>query len=75
MKTHFRAKTVGVILIIIGVMLIVYTGFAFVVNGGILDLGVIKINTEVDHSIQYLPLTGVIMLVGGFMKIIPGKAA
>ena len=60
-------KPVGIVLIIIGIIMIIYTGFNYVTTEKVVDLGPIKINAEKNHPVQWSPIVGVVLLVGGIV--------
>ena len=66
-----KRKLAGIALLLTGVLAIIYTGFTFSAAPRIINLGLVKINTETDASIQLLPIFGIIMLIAGIMKIFP----
>ncbi len=66
-------KNLGVVLIVIGIGLIVITGFNFTTQEKVVDLGPIEINKEVDHPIQWSPIAGGIIIVGGIALILTGR--
>jgi hypothetical protein len=68
-----KTKTLGIILIIIGIIMIIYTGFNFVTTEKIVDLAPIKINKEKNHPVQWLPVIGIILFVGGSTIIASDK--
>jgi len=66
-------KTVGIILIVIGIIMITYTGFNFVTTEKVVDLGPIQINKEKNHMIQWPPIVGAVLLLGGTLIIFTDK--
>ena len=62
-----NSKTIGLILIVAGVLMIIYTGFNFVTTEKVVDLGPIEINKDKNHFIQWSPVIGIILLVGGLL--------
>ena len=62
-----NSKTIGLILIVAGVLMIIYTGFNFVTTEKVVDLGPIEINKDKNHFIQWSPVIGIILLVGGIL--------
>ena len=68
-------RTIGIVLIIIGIIMIIYTGFNYVTTEKVVDLGPIKINQEKNHPVQWSPIIGVVLLVGGIVIIVSGKKA
>ena len=68
-----QKRTTGIILIIVGIIMIVYTGFNYVTTEKVVDLGPIKINSEKNHPVQWSPIIGVVLLVGGILVMVTGK--
>ena len=68
-----QKRTTGIILIIVGIIMIIYTGFNYVTTEKVVDLGPIKINSEKNHPVQWSPIIGVILLVGGILVMVTGK--
>jgi uncharacterized membrane protein len=66
-------KITGIVLIIIGIAMMVYTGFNYVTTKKIVDLGPIKINKEVNHPVQWPPIVGTILLLGGIIIVAGNK--
>jgi len=66
-------KTAGIILIAIGILLMVYTGFNFVTREKVVDLGPVQINKEENHPVQWSPIIGAVLLVGGIVIIVMDK--
>ncbi len=68
-----QAKPLGIVLIIIGILMLVYTGFNFKTKEKVVDLGPIEINREKDHPVQWSPIVGVVLLIGGIVVLVRGK--
>lgn len=66
-------KPIGIVLIIIGVIMIIYTGFNYVTTEKVVDLGPLKINAEKNHPVQWSPIVGVILLIGGIAVMVTSK--
>jgi uncharacterized membrane protein YdcZ (DUF606 family) len=62
-------KTLGIALMIIGVVMIAYTGFNYVTTEKVVDLGPIQIDKKENHPIQWSPIVGVVLLIGGIVVI------
>ena len=62
-------KPLGITLIIIGIIMIAYTGFNYVTTERVVDLGPIKVNKEENHPVQWSPIVGVALLLGGIVVI------
>jgi len=70
-----QTKTVGIVLIVIGIILIAYTGFNFVTTEKVVDVGPINISKDKNHFVQWSPIVGVALLVGGIVITVFGKKA
>jgi hypothetical protein len=68
-------KIIGIVLIALGVLMIAYTGFNYVTTEKVVDLGAIKINKEKNHFVQWPPLVGVVVIIGGITLIMVAKRA
>ena len=68
-----QTKTIGIVLVIIGVIMMIYTGFTYVTTENVVDLGPIQINKEENHPVQWSPIVGGILLVGGIVLIVINK--
>jgi uncharacterized membrane protein YidH (DUF202 family) len=68
-----KTKTVGIVLVIIGIIMIAYTGLNFVTTEKVVDLGPIQINKEKNHPVQWSPIIGAILLVGGIVIVVSDK--
>ncbi len=65
-----KTKTSGLMLIIAGIILILFTGLSYVTTEKVIDFGPIQINKEKEHTIQWSPILGVMFLAGGFLIMI-----
>ncbi|MBN2637156.1 MAG: hypothetical protein JXR61_12870 [Prolixibacteraceae bacterium] len=66
-------KTVGIVLIVIGIVMVAYTGFNYVTKEKVADLGPIEINKEKNNTVQWSPVVGIILIVGGITVMIIDK--
>ena len=60
-----KGSTFGIGLVILGVMMFIYTGINFITKKRVVDIGPIKIDKEENHPIQWSPIVGVVLVVGG----------
>jgi uncharacterized membrane protein YidH (DUF202 family) len=66
-------KTLGIVLVAIGIVMMVYTGFNYVTTEKVVDLGPIEINAEKSHNVQWPPIVGLVLIVGGIVVIVLDK--
>lgn len=64
-----KTKSVGIVILIIGILMIIYTGFNYVTTEKVIDIGPMEMNMEKNHPVQWSPIVGVILLVGGIVII------
>jgi len=65
-----QLKNLGIGMVIIGIIMIVYTGFNYVTTEKVVDFGPIQINKEVNHPINWSPIVGIVLAVGGVVLIV-----
>ncbi len=70
-----KTKSIGIGLILIGIIMFIYTGFNYVTTEKVVDIGPIKINQQKSHPISWSPIVGVVLLVGGIVVIATNKKA
>tara|TARA_R110001583_G_scaffold34335_4_gene115464 strand:+ start:878 stop:1096 length:219 start_codon:yes stop_codon:yes gene_type:complete len=68
-----KTKTVGIVVVIIGILMIVYTGFSYVTTEKVVDFGPMEMSMEESHPVQWSPIVGVILLVGGIVIVAMDK--
>ena len=68
-------KNIGTILVLIGIIMMAYTGFNIVTTEKVVDLGAIKINQEKNHPVQWSPIAGGLILAAGIVLIVMNKKA
>lgn len=68
-----QTKSLGFLLIIIGIIMIAYTGFNYVTTEKVVDIGPIQIEKKKNNPIRWSPIVGVVLLVGGLVVIVSGK--
>lgn len=66
-------KTVGIILIIVGIAMLVWTGFTYTKKEKIVDAGPIQISADREKSVNWPPYVGGIILVAGVFVFVASK--
>ena len=66
-------KTLGIALVILGVVMMAYTGFNYVTKEKVVDLGPIQIDKEKTHTVEWPPIIGLVMVIGGVIAIAATK--
>jgi len=62
-------KTLGILLIVIGAIMTVFTGFNIITREEVVDIGPLEINKEEKTPIYWSPVTGAILLVAGVVIV------
>jgi len=65
-----QKKTLGIALMAIGIIMMIFTGFNYVTSKKVVDLGSVEIRTEKNHPVQWSPILGVVLIVGGIAVLI-----
>ncbi len=68
-----QTKFVGTALIVIGLIMIAYTGFNYVTKEKVVDLGPVEISKEKNNPVRWSPIVGVVLLVGGIIVFARNK--
>ncbi|MEE1885782.1 hypothetical protein [Pedobacter flavus] len=66
-------KSVGIILMILGLVMLVWTGFTYTKKEKIVDAGPIEITSDKKESVNWPPFAGGIALVAGVLVFIASK--
>jgi uncharacterized membrane protein len=66
-------KTVGLILIIVGIAMLVWTGFTYTKKEKVVDAGPIQISADKEKSVNWPPYAGGIILIAGVFVFVTSK--
>lgn len=68
-------KTLGMILVGLGLIGLAWGGFTYTTKEKIVDLGPIEATRDVKHDIPLLPIGAGLVLVGGVVLLVAAKRA
>lgn len=68
-----KSKSIGIAIIVIGAIMVFYTGFNYVTKKKVVDIGPIEINKEENHPVQWSPVVGIVLVVGGILLVVADK--
>jgi len=68
-------KTLGAIMIALGLIGLVWGGFSYKTEEKVVDIGPIHATREKTHNVPVAPIAGALVLVGGVALIAVGKKA
>ncbi len=66
-------RAIGVALIILGTMMLIWTGFTYTKKEKIVDAGPIQISADRQKTINWPPYVGALLLAGGIVIIVASK--
>ena len=66
-------KTLGMILIAVGLIGLVWGGFSYTTRDKVVDLGPIDITRDKTHSVPLPPIFGAVALIGGIVLLVTDK--
>lgn len=66
-------RNLGIILIIIGAAMLIWTGISFTKKEKVVDIGPLQVSVDKKQTIGWPPYLGTILLVGGIVLVITGK--
>jgi len=66
-----NAKIIGLVIIAIGLVMTLYTGFNYVTKEKVVDIGNIEITADKDHTASWSPYIGIGVMVIGVSKDSP----
>ncbi len=68
-----QTKSVGFVLIVLGIIMMAYTGFNYVTTEKVVDLGPIEINKDKNHFVGWSPIVGIVLLAAGVVVLLRNK--
>jgi hypothetical protein len=68
-------KTLGVILIVLGLFGLAWGGFTYSTTERVVDIGPIHATRDKTHNVPLPPIAGAAALIGGVVLLVAGKKA
>ena len=66
-------KMLGIILIVVGGLMTIFTGFSIITREEVVDVGPLEINKEEKTPVAWSPIIGGIILVAGVVVLVAGN--
>jgi uncharacterized membrane protein YidH (DUF202 family) len=67
-------KAAGILLLIVGLLMTLYTGFTYVTQEKVVDLGKLEITKNNEHNVHWQPYLGIgMMVIGGVVLVLDRK--
>jgi hypothetical protein len=65
-----NVKTIGVILIVLGLVALAYQGISYTTREKVVDLGPIEASKETKRTIPLPPVVGIVSIAGGIFLLL-----
>ena len=66
-------RTIGIVLIIIGAAMLIWTGFSYTKKEKVVDAGPLQISVDKQKTVNWPPYLGGILLIGGIVIVATAK--
>ncbi|MES2425382.1 MAG: hypothetical protein V4560_00370 [Bacteroidota bacterium] len=66
-------KLFGIAMIILGIIMIVWTGFTYTKKEKVIDAGPIQVSADREKTVNWPPYLGGILLIGGIVVVVTSK--
>jgi uncharacterized membrane protein len=66
-------KTIGIVLIVIGAVMLIWTGFTYTKKEKIIDAGPIQVTADKEKSVNWPPYLGGLLVIGGIAVVALSK--
>lgn len=66
-------KTLGIILIVLGLAGLAWGGFTYTTSEKVVDIGPIHATREKTHNVPLPPIAGAMALIGGIVLVVTSK--
>lgn len=66
-------KTIGIFLVVIGAVMLIWTGFSYTKREKVVDAGPIQISADKEKSVNWPPYAGGILALGGIVLLVTNK--
>lgn len=68
-------KLLGIAFIVLGAVMLIWTGFTYTKKEKIIDAGPIQVSADREKTVNWPPYAGGVLLVGGIALVVLGKKA
>jgi formate-dependent nitrite reductase membrane component NrfD len=66
-------RLAGIILLVVGLAMTLYTGFTYVTTEKVVDIGDLKVTRDEDHTVNWQPYFGVGVMIVGAVVLLAGR--
>lgn len=72
-KSIAMNKTIALVMIVLGILMLVWTGFTYTKKEKVVDAGPIQISADKEKSVNWPPYVGGIILIAGVVILVTSK--
>lgn len=69
------ARVVGLLLVVVGVIALLYSGITYTHREKIVDVGPLQIEKKTTERVPIPPIVGGLALIGGIVLVLSGRGA
>lgn len=66
-------RTIGILCVVIGIVMLIWTGFSYTRREKVVDAGPVHISADKQKSVNWPPYAGGIVLVAGVILLATGR--
>ncbi len=66
-------RLIGIILIVVGAIMIIWTSFTYTKKEKIIDAGPLQLSANREKTVSWPPYLGGILLIGGIVVVVTSK--
>ncbi len=66
-------KTIGIVLLALGIVMLIWTGFTYTKKEKVIDAGPIQVSADRQKTVNWPPYAGGILVIGGIVLLMTGK--
>ena len=66
-------RTIGLVLLIVGIAMLIWSGFTYTKKEKVVDAGPLQISADRQHSVSWPPYAGGILVLGGIVLMVTAK--
>jgi drug/metabolite transporter (DMT)-like permease len=66
-------KTIGLVVLVFGILMLIWTGFSYTRREKVVDAGPIHISADKQESVNWPPYAGGILVLAGIVILVAGR--
>ena len=66
-------RNIGIVLIVLGAVMLIWTGFTYTKKKKIIDAGPIQVSADKQQNVSWPPYLGGLLIIGGIVVVATSK--